>query len=144
MLIKSVADFWTRFGAALPSSATPVVAPNVGLLKSRASLSSQPVAGALTPVITPAAATWYWKSTICSTDTLGELAAPPSRHCSPTYETFSEVIVDPVLFLSLTAQYTVPVVPEPTEPIARSAAGFVPVTPKLYRAPVADDPVLEL
>jgi hypothetical protein len=80
--------------------------------------------------MTPTAATWYWKSTVCATDTLGEVA-PPLRHCSPTYETFSEVIVEPVLFVSLTAQYTVPVPPEPTEPRARSVSGFVPATPKL-------------
>src|SRR5262245_29261851 len=53
----------------------------------------------------------------------------------------SEVIVAPVLFVSLAAWKTASVPPEATEPNARSVTRFVPATPKLYSAPVADDPV---
>ena len=37
IVMESVADFWTRLAAALPSSVAAAVVPNVGLVKSRGS-----------------------------------------------------------------------------------------------------------
>jgi hypothetical protein len=97
-----------RFAAALPSSAAAtLVAPGCGLVKSSGLWSVHPVAGTLASVITPALATWYWKSTVCGSGVPGPgqgfVAHPPCRHCSPKKLTFSDVIVAPVLLTNRTA-----------------------------------------